>query len=87
MVSNVLSQVIKKAKVGYISGFELGNGDCSISHMQFIEKCNLFIKKRKEMQFSDHTMIFCDVDVRQLGILRCILRCFETDSGLKNKLG
>lgn len=31
-------------------------------------------------------MIFCDADVRQLGFLRCLLRCFEVVSGLNINL-
>lgn len=37
------------------------------------------------LQFADDTMIFCDVDIRQIGYLRCILRCFEVVSGLNIK--
>lgn len=29
------------------------------------------------------TLIFCEVDMRQLGYWRCILRCFEALSSLK----
>lgn len=38
------------------------------------------------LQFSDETIIFCDVEVRQVGYLRCILRCFEVVSSLKINL-
>lgn len=61
IVSKVLSRMIRKAEMGYISGFSVGAGDVTISHLQFV----------------DDTMIFCDADVHQVGYLRCILRCFE----------
>lgn len=45
----------------------IGNGICWISHLQF----------------ANDTVIFCEVDITQLGFLRCILCCFELVSGLK----
>lgn len=38
------------------------------------------------MQFADNIMIFCDANVSQLGLLRCLLRCFEAMSGLNINL-
>lgn len=38
------------------------------------------------LRFADDTMIFCDADEYQLGMLRCIQCCFETVSGLKINL-
>lgn len=66
MVSNVLSSMIVKAESGYISGFVVGSGSVSISHLQF----------------ADDTMIFCDTDLSQIGYLRCILCIFEMVTGL-----
>lgn len=71
MVSKVLSQIIRKAKMGSILGFSLGKGEgVTIFHLQF----------------ADDTMIFCDAVMRQMGYLRCILKCFEVVSGLKINL-
>lgn len=71
MVSEVLSRMIRRAKMGFISGFRLGRHErVTISHLQF----------------ADDTMIFCDANKRQVGYLRCILRCFEVTSGLKINL-
>lgn len=44
----MLSKIISKVKVGYISGFEVGTESISISHLQF----------------ADDKMIFCDADMR-----------------------
>lgn len=66
IVSEVLNRMIRKTKMGFISGFHVGDGDVTISNLQF----------------ADDTMVFCDADVRQLGYLRCILRCFELVLGL-----
>lgn len=66
----VLSRMVKKAEMGFISGFKVGSGEVTISHLQFV----------------DDIMIFCDAEVSQLGYLRCILRCFEVVSGLKINL-
>lgn len=38
------------------------------------------------LQFMDDMMIFCEVVVKQVGFLRCVLHCFETMSGLKINL-
>lgn len=70
MVSKVLSKMIWKAQVGYISSFSVGFGGCRVSHLQFV----------------DDTMIFCNVDVRQLGFFRCILHCIEAMSDLNINL-
>lgn len=66
-VSNVLSKMISKAKVDYISGFMTGYGISRISHLQFV----------------DDTMIFCEADMMQLSFLRCIMCCFEAYLRLK----
>lgn len=50
----------------FILRFLVGNGECRVSHLQF----------------ADDTMIFYDADMNYLGYSRCILRCFETVSGL-----
>lgn len=70
MIPKVLSRMIKKAEMGYITGFKVGMGEIMVSHLQFV----------------DDTMMFCDTDVTQLGYLRCILSCFEVVSGLKINL-
>lgn len=68
MVSEVFSRMVKKAEMGYISCFRLGmHEEVTISHFQF----------------ANDMMIFCDADMRQLGYLRCILRCFEVVFRLK----
>ena len=36
--------------------------------------------------FADDTLIFCDVDEKQLCNLRCLFLCFEVASGLKINL-
>lgn len=54
----------------YISGFFVGDGSVLVSHLQF----------------ADDTMIFYEVDVRQIGYLRCILRYFEVVSSLNINL-
>lgn len=54
--------MIKNAEICYISGFRLGrDGGITISHLQF----------------TNDTIIFCDADIRQMGFLICVLRCFE----------
>lgn len=51
MVSEVLRRMIKRAKMGFISGFKLGKEEgVTISHLQFV----------------DDMMIFCDAEVRQV---------------------
>lgn len=71
MVFKVLSRMISRAEMGYISGFKLGReGEVTISHLQF----------------ADDTMIFCEANMRQIGFLRCILTCFGAVSGLKINL-
>lgn len=70
MVSDILSRMIKKAEMGYISGFRLGSKGDTISHFQFV----------------DDRMIFCDADVKHMGYLRYILRCFEVLSRLEINL-
>lgn len=67
MVFEVLSGMIPKAEMGFISGFKVGSREVSISHLQFM----------------DDTMIFYEADVRQVRFLKCILRCFEAVSRLK----
>lgn len=67
MVSEVLSRMISKAEMRFISGFKVGSREVSVSHLQF----------------ANDTMIFCDANIRQLGYLRCIHRRFEAVSGLK----
>lgn len=69
-MAEVLSKILQRAKEGFILGFLVRNGECTVSHLQF----------------ADDTMIFCDADVRQLGFLKCILNCFETVSNLKVNL-
>lgn len=66
MIIDVLSKIISIAEMGYISGFKVGSGSMSISHLQF----------------ANDTMIFCDVDMRQIGFLRCMLGVFEMVTGL-----
>lgn len=66
IVCEVLSKIISKAELGFFRGFEVGDGGVLISHLQL----------------TDDTMIFCDVNVEQLGYLRCILVCFEAIHGL-----
>lgn len=51
MVLEVLSKIIKKAEMGYISGFFVGDGSVSVSHLEF----------------ADDTMIFCEAVSRKLG--------------------
>lgn len=70
MVYEVLSRMIKKARMGYIEGFSVGSGRVMISHLQF----------------ASDTMIFCDVDVRQVSYLRCVFTCFEAVWDLKINL-
>lgn len=70
MVSEALSRMIKKAEMGFISGFSMGVDQVMVSHLQF----------------ADDTMIFGDVDAKQVGYFRCILGCFEAVSGLKINL-
>lgn len=71
MVSEVLSRMISRAEMRYISGFKISRGGgVTISHFQFV----------------DDTMIICEVDMGQIGYLRCILTCFEVVSGLKINL-
>lgn len=70
MVYEVLSRMIKKTKMGYITGFKVGMGEIIVSNLQF----------------ADDTMIFCDAEATQLGYLRCILSCFEVVLGLKINL-
>lgn len=66
MVSEIFSKMLRKAEVGFIPGFLVGNGGCRVSHLWF----------------ADDTIIFCDSDIGQLGYLRCILNCFKVVSGL-----
>lgn len=70
IVAEVLRKMIKKGEMGYISSFDMGDGGTSVSLLQFV----------------DDTMIFYDVDICQIGYLRCILRCFEVVSGLNINL-
>lgn len=70
MVSEVLSKMIRKTEVQYILGFLVSYGGCSVSYLQF----------------ANDIMIFCDVDVRQIRFLRCILRCFEAVLGFNTNL-
>lgn len=58
--------MIKRAETGFLSGFVVGNRDISISHLQY----------------ANDTMIFCEVDIRQIGYLRC----FQAVSSLKINL-
>lgn len=51
-------------------GFEVGREGLPISHLQF----------------ADNTIVFCEANARQVGFLRCIMRCFEVVSGLKINL-
>lgn len=67
MVSNMLSKMITKAEIGYLSRFEVGSESISISHLQF----------------ADDMMIFCDTDMRQISFLRCILCAYNAVMGLK----
>lgn len=48
MVSEVPSRMVKKAAMGYISGFRVDQGEVSILHLQF----------------EDDTMIFYDMNAR-----------------------
>lgn len=70
MVTEVLSKMIEKMEMSYISGFKVGQEEVTVSHLQF----------------ADDTMIFYDADICQIRYLRCILRCFEMVSGLKINL-
>lgn len=70
MVSSVLSKMIMKAMKSLISRFEVESGSISISHLQF----------------ADNTMIFCEVNMRKIGFLRCILCAFEAVTGLNINL-
>lgn len=47
MVSEVLSSMIKKVEMGFISGFRVGSSGVIISHLQFV----------------DDTMIFCNANI------------------------
>lgn len=58
--------MIRKYELGLIFGFKVGNGEMSISHLQF----------------ADDTTIFCGASIRQIGYLHCILRYFELVLGL-----
>lgn len=66
MISEVLSKMIKKAEMGFISGFVVGKGEVPVFHIQF----------------ADTTMIFYDADVRQVDYLRCIFICLEEALGI-----
>lgn len=70
MVFKVLSKMIKKAEVDYISFFLVEDGKSRISHRQF----------------SVDTMTFYDVDVHHMGFLRRILCYFEAMSSLNINL-
>lgn len=70
MVFEVLRKMTRKGEKNFFPGFSVGQGKVKVSHLQFV----------------DDTMIFCDADVRQLGFLRCLLRCFEAVSGLNINL-
>lgn len=67
ITSEVLSRMISKVEMGYISGFSVGAREVTIFHLQF----------------ADDTIIFYDADLRQLRYFRCILRCFVAVSMLK----
>lgn len=66
LVTEVLSKMIKKNRIGLYLGFYSGKEGVTVSHLQF----------------ADDTMIFCNAYICQIGYLRCILRCFEMVSGL-----
>lgn len=53
MVSEVLSKMVKKTEMGYMSGFRVGRGEVSILHLQF----------------ADDTIIFCECKRTANGIL------------------
>lgn len=53
LVLKVLSKMITKTEEGFIYGFRVGNGEVSISHLQFV----------------DNTIIFYEADLKQLVFL------------------
>lgn len=71
LVAGVLGGLLGKVVgLGMYEGFSLGNGDIMVSYLQF----------------ADNTIIFCDNSQRQIRLLRCVIRCFETVSSLKLNL-
>lgn len=70
VVTEAPSQMIIRAENWFLRGFVVGNEDLQIS----------------QLQFANDTVIFCDVEVRQLRALRCVPRCFKVVSGLKMNL-
>ena len=75
LVMEALGRMLDKAALeGRLSGFSVGNSEgrsLAVSHLLF----------------ADDTLIFCDLDLDQILILRMILICFEAVSGLKINLG
>lgn len=65
-----MPHMIKRAENSLLRGFVVSNEGLTISHLQY----------------TDNTIILCDVEGMQLHVLHCILRCFEAVSGLKVNL-
>lgn len=72
LVVGVLRSLIKRVvEVGMFEGFSLRWGELIISYLQF----------------ADDTMIFCDNSQCQIGLLKCVFRCFEVVSGFHLNMG
>ena len=70
LVMEALGHLLSKAvHGGLLEGFEVGSGPAAllVSHLFY----------------ADDALIFCDVDVDQIGHLRCVLMCFEAALGLR----
>lgn len=67
MLTEALSRITRKAKNGFLSDFVVEIGEVSISNLQY----------------ANDTIIFCDVDLRQVSYLRCVLSYFEVVLSLK----
>jgi hypothetical protein len=74
VVMEALNKLLMRAEEGhFLRGFEVqgrNNNPLMISNLLFV----------------DDTLIFCDVDVDQIGYLKCTLLCFEAVSGLRVNL-
>lgn len=68
LVAEGLNLRLHRAKLlGLVKGALLGSNRMSISHLQFV----------------DDTIIFCEADLKELILIKRILRCFQVMSGLK----